>query len=158
MLARDFLLFVAQIRGMKGAQAKSAVDDAIERCRLEAVANRAIGNLSKGYRGRVGFAQAILHDPPILIMDEPTDGLDPNQKHTVRVMIQEMAAEKAIVVSTHILEEVDAVCSRAIIISNGQIVANGTPEELKAKSPTGQLTDVFRMLTLDEEDAPAEVA
>ena len=151
MLVIDFLKFIAKVRGLSAAQCKTAVESAISKCRLEEVARRAIGNLSKGYRGRVGFAQAILHDPPVLIMDEPTDGLDPNQKHTVRLMIQDMAAEKAIIVSTHILEEVDAVCTRAIIISRGQIVANGTPEELKAKSPKHELTDVFRMLTLGSE-------
>ncbi|MFT5241872.1 MAG: ABC-2 type transport system ATP-binding protein [Candidatus Promineifilaceae bacterium] len=153
MLVRNFLRFIAEIRGMRGAEATTAVETAIAKCRLEEVANRAIGHLSKGYRGRVGFAQAIIHDPPILVMDEPTDGLDPNQKHTVREMIKDMASEKAIIVSTHILEEVDAVCTRAIIISRGQIVANGTPDELKAMSPTGELTDVFRMLTLDKKEA-----
>ena len=151
MLVIDFLKFIARVRGLTAAQTKTAVESAIAKCRLEDVARRAIGNLSKGYRGRVGVAQAILHDPPVLIMDEPTDGLDPNQKHTVREMIKEMAAEKAIIVSTHILEEVDAVCTRAIIINNGQIVANGTPDELKAKSPKRELTDVFRMLTLGQE-------
>ncbi len=153
MLVVDFLKFIARVRGLRGSAASDAISSAIDRCRLETVSTRAIDHLSKGYRQRVCFASAILHNPSVLIMDEPTDGLDPNQKHTVRMMIKEMAAEKAIIVSTHILEEVDAVCSRAVIISNGQIVANGTPEELKAKSPTGQLTDVFRMLTLGPDEA-----
>jgi ABC-2 type transport system ATP-binding protein len=153
MTASDFLLFIAELRGYRGAERKQRVEAAIAKCRLEKVRNQTIGTLSKGYRQRVCFAQAILHDPPILIMDEPTDGLDPNQKQVVRDMIRAMASEKVIIVSTHILEEVDAVCTRAIIIANGAIVANGTPAELRAKSPTGRLDDVFRMLTLGEEAA-----
>jgi ABC-2 type transport system ATP-binding protein len=152
MTVSDFLGFIAAVRGFRGTAAKDRVQGAVEKCRLEKVRHQSIGTLSKGFRQRVVFAQAILHDPPVLIMDEPTDGLDPNQKHVVRLMIKEMAAEKTIVVSTHILEEVDAVCTRAIIISNGKIVANGTPAELKAKSPTGRLDEVFRMLTLGKED------
>ena len=152
MTVSDFLGFIAAVRGFRGAAAKDRVQGAVEKCRLEKVRHQSIGTLSKGFRQRVVFAQAILHDPPVLIMDEPTDGLDPNQKHVVRLMIKEMAAEKTIVVSTHILEEVDAVCTRAIIISNGKIVANGTPAELKAKSPTGRLDEVFRMLILGKED------
>ena len=98
-------------------------------------------------RQRTCFAQAIIHDPAVLIMDEPTDGLDPNQKHTVREMIKEMSAEKAIVISTHILEEVDAVCTRALIIADGEIKADGTPARLKAMDPSGRLDIVFRNLT-----------
>lgn len=152
MLVASFLTFVAEIRGFTGKERRDRVDSTIDKCRLQSVRSQSIGTLSKGYRQRVCFAQAILHDPPVLIMDEPTDGLDPNQKHVVRTMIKEMAAQKTIIVSTHILEEVDAVCTRAIIISNGTIVANGTPTELRAKSPTGRLDDVFRMLTLGKED------
>ena len=106
--------------------------------------HQTIETLSKGYRQRTCFAQAILHDPPVLIMDEPTDGLDPNQKHIVRSMIKEMAKEKAIVLSTHVLEEVDALCTRVIIISSGTLVANHTPEVLKQQGP---LEQVFRKLT-----------
>jgi len=152
MTVEDFLRFIAAVRGFRGAEAKRRVANAIEKCRLEKVQHQSIGTLSKGYRQRACFAQAILHDPPVLIMDEPTDGLDPNQKQVVRLMIKEMAAEKTIVVSTHILEEVDAVCTRAIIISNGKIVANGTPAELKRRSPSGRLDDVFRLLTLGKEE------
>ena len=152
MTVSDFLRFVATIRGFRGSEAKQRTDAAVEKCRLEKVRNQSIGTLSKGYRQRACFAQAILHDPPVLIMDEPTDGLDPNQKHVVRLMIKDMAAEKTIIVSTHILEEVDAVCTRAIIISNGKIVANGTPAELRSQSPSGRLDDVFRMLTLGKEE------
>ncbi len=151
MTVTAFLLFVAEVRGIRGAERKRVVEEAIKRCHLERVRNQSVHTLSKGYRQRACFAQAILHDPPILIMDEPTDGLDPNQKFTVRQMIKEMAAEKTIIISTHILEEVDAVCSRAIIISNGEIVANDTPEELKKKSESGRLDDVFRMLTVGKE-------
>ncbi len=158
MTVLDFLGFIADMRGLRGKARRSAVDLAIQKCRIESVRRQTIGTLSKGYRQRTCFAQAILHNPPILIMDEPTDGLDPNQKHTVRTMIKEMAAEKAIIVSTHILEEVDAVCTRAIIISRGRIVANGTPDALRAQSPTGRLDEVFRALTLgvSDQDAPRE--
>ena len=152
MTVTDFLKFGAEVRGYRGREQRSRVDAAVEKCRLEEVLSQSIGTLSKGYRQRACFAQAILHDPPVLIMDEPTDGLDPNQKHSVRKMIKDMASEKAIVVSTHILEEVDAVCTRTIIIARGSIVANGTPEELKARSPSGRLDDIFRMLTIDKEE------
>ena len=152
MLVGDFLGFIASVRGYKGQEKKERVDKAIDKCHLGKVRRQSIATLSKGFRQRVCFAQAILHDPPVLVMDEPTDGLDPNQKHVVRLMIREMAEEKAIIVSTHILEEVDAVCTRAIIISNGAIVANGTPAELKSRSSTGRLDDVFRELTLDKEE------
>lgn len=134
MTVVNFLRFIGEIRGFTGAERKQRVDAAIEKSHLEKVRNQSVSTLSKGYKQRVCFAQAILHDPPILIMDEPTDGLDPNQKHVVRTMIRDMAPRKVIVVSTHILEEVEAICSRAIIISNGRIVANGTPAELKAHS------------------------
>lgn len=152
MTVRGFLKFMAEIRGYKGAEAKKRIDIAIEKCHLESVENQSIGTLSKGYRQRAVFAQAILHDPPVLIMDEPTDGLDPNQKHVVRQMIKQMTQDKAIIISTHILEEVDAVCTRAIIIARGRIVANGTPDELKARSRSGRLDEVFRMLTASEEE------
>ena len=152
MSVTDFLGFCAAIRGFRGREHKERVDAAVEKCRLESVLSQSIGTLSKGYRQRSCFAQAILHDPPVLIMDEPTDGLDPNQKHVVRRMIKDMSAEKAIVVSTHILEEVDAVCTRAIIIAKGAIAANGTPEELKSRSPSGRLDEVFRMLTVGKEE------
>ena len=151
MTATDFLRFAGQARGFKGKALAEKVENAIETCRLQKVRRQSIGTLSKGYRQRVCFAQAILHDPQVLIMDEPTDGLDPNQKYLVRQLISEMAAEKAIIISTHILEEVDAVCSRAIIISNGSMAANGTPDELKKQSDTGRLEDVFRKLTADKE-------
>jgi ABC-2 type transport system ATP-binding protein len=152
MTVTDFLEFCAEIRGFRGQERRSNIDAAIQKCHLEGVLTQSIGTLSKGYRQRACFAQAILHDPPVLIMDEPTDGLDPNQKHVVRRMIKEMAPQKAIVVSTHILEEVDAVCTRAIIIAKGAIVANGTPEELKSRSPSGRLDEVFRMLTQDKQE------
>jgi len=152
MTVTDFLGFIAEIRGFTGQKKTERVEATIRKCRLEKVRHQPFGTLSKGYRQRTCFAQAIIHDPAVLIMDEPTDGLDPNQKHLVRQMIKDMASEKVIIVSTHILEEVDAVCTRAIIISNGTIVANGTPAELRAKSSTGRLDDVFRMLTIDKEE------
>jgi ABC-2 type transport system ATP-binding protein len=131
----SFLEFVAKIRGLRGAEVKEAVEKAIRTCHLEKVRMQIIDTLSKGYLHRVCFAQAILHDPPILILDEPTDGLDPNQKHEMRELIKEMGKTKAIIVSTHILEEVEAICTRVIIIDQGKLVFNGTPAELLAKSP-----------------------
>lgn len=130
MTPRTFLSFIAEIRGFRGAQITSRVARSVERAGLEPVLDQVIDTLSKGYKRRVGLAQAILHDPPVLIMDEPTDGLDPNQKHHVRQLISEMAADKAIIISTHILEEVEAVCSRAVVINKGVIVADGTADDL----------------------------
>ena len=147
MTVRDFLRFIAEARGFYGKAAKARVDEVIEKARLAPGGDEAIETLSKGYRQRTCFAQAILHDPAVLIMDEPTDGLDPNQKQTVREMIKEMAAEKAIVISTHILEEVDAVCTRALVIADGQIKADGTPAQLRAMDPSGRLDVVFHNLT-----------
>lgn len=134
MSTRAFLGFIAEIRGLRGQRARRRIDEVAGRIHLETVMDRPIETLSKGFRRRVGMAQAILHDPDVLIMDEPTDGLDPNQKHEVRGLIEEMAPDKAIVVSTHILEEVDAVCSRAVIIAGGQLKFDGTPAELEARS------------------------
>lgn len=157
MTVTEFLSFIASVRGFCGAERRGRVDAVIERSRLTGVRHQTIETLSKGYRQRTCFAQAILHDSQVLIMDEPTDGLDPNQKQVVREMIAEMSAEKAIIVSTHILEEVDAVCSRAMIISHGEIVANGTPSELRAMDPEGSLYAVFRKLTLGAEKEVAHV-
>lgn len=134
MTPESFLHFIAGIRGLSGAARKSRIDEVVSRVHLQGVMRQSIETLSKGYKRRVGLAQALLHDPEVLIMDEPTDGLDPNQKHEVRTLIQEISARKAIVLSTHILEEVDAVCTRAIVISRGRIVADGTPEMLRSKS------------------------
>jgi ABC-2 type transport system ATP-binding protein len=134
MTVEGFLSFVAELRGLRGDAKLKAVNRAIEMCFLENVRYQSVDTLSKGYRHRTCFAQSIIHDPEVLILDEPTDGLDPNQKHEVRGLIRRMGEKKAIIFSTHILEEVDAVCSRAIIIDRGQIVANGTPQELRQKS------------------------
>jgi len=134
MTARQFLAFIAEVRGYRGAEAKARADAAIAKTELADVLDQPIDTLSKGFKRRVGLAQAILHDPPVLIMDEPTDGLDPNQKHAVRTLIRGMAAEKAIIVSTHLLEEVEAICTRAVIIDRGRIVADGTPAQLLARS------------------------
>jgi len=130
----ELLGFVADVRGLAGAAKREAIARAAVRINIESVMHQAIGTLSKGYKRRVGIAQAILHDPEILILDEPTDGLDPNQKHEVRRLINEMARDKVIVISTHLLEEVEVVCSRAIIIARGRIVADGTPVELESRS------------------------
>jgi ABC-2 type transport system ATP-binding protein len=134
MTVEGFLKFVGELRGLQGDGLKEAVNRVVEMCFLEAVRYQSVDTLSKGYRHRTCFAQSIIHDPDILVLDEPTDGLDPNQKHEVRALIRRMGEKKAIIFSTHILEEVEAVCSRAIIIDRGQIVANGTPQQLKAKS------------------------
>ena len=134
MTTRGFLRFIAGIRGFRGMDADRRIDDVVEKVSLESVLQMPIDTLSKGFKRRVGLAQAILHDPRILILDEPTDGLDPNQKHEVRALISGMSAEKVIVLSTHILEEVDAVCTRATIIANGRIVSDGTPDELLRRS------------------------
>ena len=136
MTVYGFLGFTAEVRGLMGDTKKKAVNRAIELCFLENVIHQSIDTLSKGYRHRTCFAQAIIHDPEVLIMDEPTDGLDPNQKHEMRSLIRRMGEKKAIIFSTHILEEVEAACTRAIIIDRGRIVANGTPDELKRKSDT----------------------
>jgi len=134
MTVHGFLKFCAEIRGLRGDASKKAVSRAVEMCFLESVLHQSVETLSKGYRHRTCFAQSIIHDPEVLVLDEPTDGLDPNQKHEVRGLIRRMGEKKAIIFSTHILEEVDAVCSRAIIIDRGKIVANGTPAELRQKS------------------------
>lgn len=135
MTVRAFLKFIAEVRGLSGNAAATRIEEVVSKIKLEEVIDRSIEVLSKGYKRRVGMAQAILHDPPVLILDEPTDGLDPNQKHHVRTLIEEMASEKAIIVSTHILEEVEAVCTRAVVIGNGKLLADGTSEDLLATLP-----------------------
>jgi ABC-2 type transport system ATP-binding protein len=135
MTPEGFLGFVCRARLMTPGQRKKAIADVVDRLDLSEVLHRRVETLSKGFRRRVGLAQAILHDPEVLILDEPTDGLDPNQKHQVRNLIRSMGDTKAIIISTHILEEVDAVCDRAIIIDHGRVVSNGTPEQLRARSP-----------------------
>jgi ABC-2 type transport system ATP-binding protein len=134
MTVHGFLNFAAELRGLRGDAKKRAINRAVELCFLEAVLYQTIDTLSKGYKHRTCLAQSLIHDPDILILDEPTDGLDPNQKHEVRNLIRTMGANKVIIFSTHILEEVEETCSRVIIIDRGRIVANGTPAELKARS------------------------
>jgi ABC-2 type transport system ATP-binding protein len=134
MSVRAFLQFIADVRGLAGDRRRARLDDVIARLGLASVLEQVIETLSKGYRRRVGLAQALVHDPQVLILDEPTDGLDPNQKHGVRQLIAEMADEKAIVISTHILEEVEAICTRAVIIARGRVVADARPDELKRRS------------------------
>ena len=142
-----FLEFIAEIRGYSGEEKQQRIGRVIDLVHLDSVLEQTVETLSKGFKRRVGVAQALLHDPDVLIMDEPTDGLDPNQKHEVRSLIKEMAENKAIVISTHILEEVDAVCSRAIIIAAGQILFDGTPAELRAQSEKNDYDDAFRTIT-----------
>ena len=149
MPVEGFLRFCARIRGFSGSDLADRVDRALGLTALQGVRLQPVETLSKGFKRRVGLAQALLHDPPVLVLDEPTDGLDPNQKHEVRRLIAHMVPQKAIVISTHILEEVDAVCTRAIVIAGGRIVADGTPEQLEAQHPSGKLEEVFRMLTME---------
>ncbi|HEC74023.1 MAG TPA: ATP-binding cassette domain-containing protein [Methylophaga aminisulfidivorans] len=134
MTPDGFLKFIAEIRGLSGAAKRRAIDESADRARITTVMHQPIETLSKGYKRRVGLAQSILHNPPVLILDEPTDGLDPNQKHEVRTLINEMADDKAIIISTHILEEVHALCTRNVVIANGKVKFDGTPLELEAKS------------------------
>ncbi len=134
MSPREFLDFIGEVRGMDSARRRKRIDDVVGRLQLESVLEQPIDTLSKGFKRRVGLAQAILHDPQVLILDEPTDGLDPNQKHEVRDLIRSMSRDKIIIISTHILEEVHAVCTRAVIIARGKLLADATPAELEARS------------------------
>jgi ABC-2 type transport system ATP-binding protein len=145
MTVQGFLSFAAEMRGLDGDARKRAIGRAVERCFLASVLHQSIDTLSKGYKHRTCLAQALIHDPDVLILDEPTDGLDPNQKYEMRNLIRELGKSKAIIFSTHILEEVDAACTRAIIIDRGRIVASGTPDELGRP-----LDEVFRRLTLPD--------
>jgi len=149
MTVQGFLEFAAEIRGLSGAARRKALHRVVDLCFLESVLGQSIDTLSKGYRHRTCLAQALIHDPQVLVMDEPTDGLDPNQKHEVRNLIREIGKTKAILFSTHSLEEVDAACTRAIIIDRGRIVASGTPDELGRP-----LDEVFRRLTLPDTVKP----
>jgi ABC-2 type transport system ATP-binding protein len=157
MTPAQFLEFIADVRGLEGDTRRARLDEVIERLHLGPVLGQSIDTLSKGFKRRVGLAQAILHDPDVLILDEPTDGLDPNQKHEVRELIRSMSADKLIVISTHILEEVDAVCSRAIIIADGRILVDDTPEKL-AELGDGSLDRMFREVTQRGEAVATEDA
>jgi len=150
MTVKGFLEFAAELRGLDRSKRKAAVNRVVELCFLDSVLRQSIDTLSKGYKHRTCLAQALIHDPEVLIMDEPTDGLDPNQKHEVRNLIRTLGKNKAIVFSTHILEEVDAACTRAIIIDRGKIVANGTPEELR------NMSELAGAVTLSAHGASAE--
>jgi ABC-2 type transport system ATP-binding protein len=148
MTVEEFLGFIADVRGFHSGDGKDAqVNRAITLTHLGPVRRQTIETLSKGFKQRVGFAQALLHDPAVLVLDEPTDGLDPNQKNEVRALIKNMAVEKAVILSTHILEEVDAICNRVIIISQGRVVADETPAQLRARKPGAGLDEIFRDLT-----------
>ena len=146
MTVGNFLNFVCDAREIKGNNRKQALDRIVPICSIESVYHQSIETLSKGYKRRVGLAQTLIHDPEVLILDEPTDGLDPNQKHEVRELINNMSKDKCIIVSTHILEEVEAVCSRAIIIARGEILVDSTPEKLKEEHQCG-LDEIFRKIT-----------
>lgn len=135
MTVNSFLNFISEVRGIPERAREERIQEVISKIALESVVDRPIEVLSKGYKRRVGLAQAIMHDPPVLILDEPTDGLDPNQKHQVRSLIQEMSSDKAIIISTHILEEVEAVCTRAVIIGAGTLLADGTSDDLLSRLP-----------------------
>jgi len=150
MTPAGFLEFAAEVRGIPTELRAKRVAEVVELVHLDRVLHQRIDTLSKGFKRRVGLAQAILHDPDVLILDEPTDGLDPNQKHEMRLLIKNMSRNKAIVLSTHILEEVEAVCTRAIIIARGKILFDGTPAELAERGP---LDEVFRRITTGTEKA-----
>jgi ABC-2 type transport system ATP-binding protein len=150
MKVRGFLEFIAEVRGFRGAEKKTRVAKAVAQVELDKVLEQSIETLSKGFKRRVGLAQAILHDPRALILDEPTDGLDPNQKHQVRQLIQNLATDKIIIISTHILEEVTAVCSRAVVIAGGRLLADGTPFELESRSRYHQAVTLVGEAPLDE--------
>jgi ABC-2 type transport system ATP-binding protein len=148
MTVEEFLSFIAEVRGFRSVSQKSErVEHVLRLTQLATVRKQTIETLSKGYKQRVGFAQALIHNPPALVLDEPTDGLDPNQKTEVRTLIKNMAAEKAVILSTHILEEVDAICNRVIIISRGRVVADETPAQLRARQSGARLDEIFRTLT-----------
>ena len=151
MTPRSFVKFGLRARGFGGEALIRACELAIERVRLGEAADQPIGTLSKGYTRRAALAAAIAHDPAVLILDEPTDGLDPNQKDGVRALIRDMAPDKAIIISTHILEEVPAVCSRAIVIAGGKVLFDGTPHALEQQGQDGSVEDAFRALTLERE-------
>ncbi|MDA1090368.1 MAG: ABC transporter ATP-binding protein [Proteobacteria bacterium] len=151
MTPESYLGFIAEIRGFDGPEIRRRIEAVIEKVDIASVLRQPIDTLSKGFKRRVGLAQAMLHDPEILIMDEPTDGLDPNQKHQVRKLIRDMSADRAIIISTHILEEVEAVCSRTVIIAHGRLLADGTPEELLARAPDHNTV----MITVDADKADA---
>jgi len=146
MTVGGFLNFICDARQIKGNDRKRALDRIVPMCSIDSVYHQTIETLSKGYMRRVGLAQALIHDPEVLILDEPTDGLDPNQKYDVRQLINKMSKDKCIIISTHILEEVEAICSRTIIISKGKILADSTPQELKDKYKCS-LDEVFRKIT-----------
>lgn len=150
MTVKSFLNFIADIRQFTGANRQKRIDEVIDLINIKNVLDQSIETLSKGYKRRIGLAQALMHDPNILILDEPTDGLDPNQKHEVQNLIKEMAKDKAIIISTHILEEVDAICTRAIIIATGNLLFDGTPKELISKSDRGDIDHAFRIVTTEE--------
>ena len=134
MQVEEFLSFIGEVRGYTGSELRRRVGRVLELTSLQEARKQIIDTLSKGFRQRTCLAQALIHDPPVLILDEPTDGLDPNQKHEVRELIRRMSEERTILVSTHILEEVEAVCTRALIISEGRLVGLGTPDELLSQS------------------------
>ncbi len=162
MTVTGFLGFIAEIRGYRGPERQKRLDRAVELVNLGSVLGQPVETLSKGFKRRVGLAQAMIHDPEVLILDEPTDGLDPNQKHEVRGLIRAMAKDKAILLSTHILEEVEAVCTRVIIINRGRLVFDGTPQAFDAQAPADveahRLDWVFRSLTTGETEAGASGA
>ena len=147
MFVCEFLEFVAKMREVEGGQVSERVNYVVQMCALEDVRFQKLETLSKGYKRRVSLAQALIHDPKVLILDEPTDGLDPNQKHDVRELIRKLAKNKCILISTHILEEVEEVCNRCIIIGKGEKLFEGAPGDLKAKSDKGRIQDVFRVIT-----------
>jgi ABC-2 type transport system ATP-binding protein len=150
MTVEEFLNFIAEVRGFRAEARHAPVNRAIGLTHLGPVRHQSLETLSKGYKQRVGFAQALLHDPTSLVLDEPTDGLDPNQKNEVRTLIKNMAMDKAVILSTHILEELEAICNRVIIISRGRVIVDETPAQLQARQPKARLDEIFRSLTASD--------
>ena len=151
MYVHEFLRFIAKMREISSEKISANIEKTLSMCAIKDVEFQKIETLSKGYKRRVSLAQALLHDPNVLILDEPTDGLDPNQKHDVRALIKKISKEKTILISTHILEEVEEICTRCLIIGKGKVLFQGTPQELKGKSKSGRMQDVFRAMTTGQE-------
>ena len=151
MYVREFLNFVGNMREIPREEMDQRVDDIVSMCSLQDFEFQKIETISKGQKRRVSLAQGLIHDPNVLILDEPTDGLDPNQKHDMRQLIKELAKKKCILISTHILEEVSEVCDKCIIIGQGEKLFEGTPDQLKSKSNKGRMQDVFRAITTNQD-------
>lgn len=152
MSVRRFLIYMAELRGFFGKEAQQRVKQVAQTAQIEPVLSQKIETLSKGYVRRVGFAQSILSNPEILLLDEPTDGLDPNQKEHIRKLIQQMGKQKTILISTHLLEEAETICTRIVLLNKGNIIADGSLKDVLKQTKTKSLAETFRVLTTTEEE------